>query len=104
MSDVQPGQRFGAWCAVKADPTGRKITVVCVCGLVAQIAREVLESGENLGCGCRSTPRQRSVVSSSSDAFARDIALLEQHGRVRPKYADSMIVQRIIVKRSGKYK
>jgi hypothetical protein len=54
---IEPGQAFGDWQVIGADPTGRRVVVGCVCRTVRQIAIDVLLAGESRGCGCRPTSR-----------------------------------------------
>src|SRR5208337_4973386 len=44
------GRHFGAWTAVKADATGRRILCTCCCGTVREIGCDALLSGESTGC------------------------------------------------------
>jgi len=51
------GCTFGAWTTIKADSTGRRVTVVCACPTVRLVALDALEAGESVGCGCVATPK-----------------------------------------------
>ena len=76
LMDIISGQRFGAFAAVKVDPTGHRVTCVCVCGTVRMVAREALEAGEIRGCGCRMT-RPGRIDPACQSTFSRDLAALE---------------------------
>lgn len=51
------GKLYGTWTAIKADPTGKRITCICSCGAARLIAVDALESRASLGCGCVATPK-----------------------------------------------
>jgi hypothetical protein len=51
--------QFGAWRAISADPLGRRVTCICACGSIRQVATEALTNGESVGCGCSATPRPK---------------------------------------------
>ena len=85
---IEAGQKFGAWTVARVDPTGKRVTVICGCGAVGQIAADALVSGESKGCGCRLTPRPRvspGRPASTSFDLARDqgYAALHRH-KARP--------------------
>lgn len=89
---LSPGARFAAWAVVRADPSGKQITVVCTCGQVAAVALEALLDGSSRGCGCTATPRAKATPPARRPAspFARDLAELEGvAGRRRHKGAGS---------------
>jgi len=62
------GRRYGAWVALRADATAKRVSCVCACGAVRQVAIDALESGMSRSCGC--TPLSRAEV----DATRREIA------------------------------
>jgi hypothetical protein len=66
MSAVQLSQKFAAWTVALVDPTGKRVTVICQCGVAGQIAVDALSSGESKGCGCRLTPRSARDASRPS--------------------------------------
>jgi hypothetical protein len=75
MSAVASGQQFGAWKVAQVDATQKRVTVICQCGVAAQIAADALTSGESVGCGCHLTPRLHRDYrrpSGFADAVARD--------------------------------
>ncbi len=82
QATVEPGARFGAWTALRADPTGKRVTCVCSCGTARQVALEALQSGESVGCGCAVTPRPRAALNRPS--YSADLARLE--GRAATKW------------------
>ncbi len=74
------GSRFGAWTAIRADPTGKRITCICSCGAARQIGLEALESGQSQGCGCNATPRTWTIVAEPRPSFASGVAGAELSG------------------------
>jgi hypothetical protein len=88
MSAVETGQQFGAWTVALVDQSGKRSTVICQCGVAAQIAVDALASGESRGCGCRLTPRPPRDRHGST-TFASDVTRDETYGalhrhKVRP--------------------
>jgi hypothetical protein len=76
---VLSGQRFGAWTAIKPDPTGKRISCVCACGTARQVAVDALFSGDSLGCGCAHTPRPKTFLSTTAPTkFSAKLAALEE--------------------------
>jgi hypothetical protein len=68
---------FGAWTAIRADLTGKRITCICSCGAARQIAVEALKNGLTRGCGCTATPTKAAPVSSPASTFASGVAEAE---------------------------
>lgn len=56
QADGLCGRTFGAWTAVRADQTGKRVTVICGCGTLRQVALDALSDGSSTGCGCKVTP------------------------------------------------
>jgi hypothetical protein len=88
MSAVELGLKFGAWTVALVDPTGKRVTVICQCGIAAQIAVDALLIGESKGCGCRLTPRpprdpRRPLGFSAAVARDEGYAALRRH-KARP--------------------
>jgi hypothetical protein len=89
VAPSEPGglaaRRFGAWTAVRTDQTGRRVTVICRCGIVRLVALDALLSGASTGCGCSATPTQKAAPTSRPPSnFASRIAEAETitgHGR-----------------------
>jgi hypothetical protein len=70
MLPVEPGQTFGAWTAIGADPSDKRILCRCSCSTVRLIAREALENGETKGCGCRATPKAARTGRTAQERMA----------------------------------
>jgi hypothetical protein len=81
MSDL--AARYGAWTVIGAsDPLGRRVVCRCACGETRTIAREALEAGDSLGCGCRLTPPRPKAAAQATPAspFSNSIAGIERLG------------------------
>jgi|SRR5271165_2757576 len=50
MSDVLVGARYGRWLVLSVDPSTRRASCRCRCGLVQQVTFAGLTSGETRGC------------------------------------------------------
>jgi len=72
---IEPGAAFGSWTVLRADATGKRISVICSCGEARVVAADALLSGESRGCGCTATPRSSA---RRPDSRASAIAAAEQ--------------------------
>jgi len=65
-------RRFGAWRVIRTtSPNGRRVLLICDCGVSREMAIDVLESGFSLGCGgCKFTRRPRTQPTPSDRAAA----------------------------------
>lgn len=73
-------RRFGAWTAIRADPTCKRITCICSCSAARQIALKALECSITLSCGCRATPTNAAPVSRPASTFESGVAKAELNG------------------------
>jgi hypothetical protein len=80
---IEAGQQFGAWAVEIVDPTGRRATCICQCGIPGQIAVDSLVSGESKGCGYRLTARPR-VDPRRPSGFSAALAHDEAYARSAP--------------------
>jgi len=74
------GGRFGAWTAAKANPSDRRVTCQCSCGVVRQIVRDALTSGQSKGCAACSATWVDAPVRRPDPTLARELAAAERFG------------------------
>jgi hypothetical protein len=57
---ITVGQRISNWEVLSVDPSGKRVTCRCVCGIIRVIGLTALESGACRSCGCSPlSPQQR---------------------------------------------
>jgi hypothetical protein len=70
---IVPGMRIGNWEILSVDPTGKRITCRCRCGVIRVVSLTALESGACRSCGCRPlSPAQRSELRAEQARRALD--------------------------------